>query len=122
MSGGITTVQLTGNHYLTDEASGRVWVEYYDADHNLLGTDDSGLHEAPGNAKTQWFVNETFSSSTVEHVHVELLDENWVLIDMLDIYRQLGVDVLARLAEFNKARNLGRIHLSDGMEMVEKRS
>ena len=50
-----------------------------------------------------------------------LIRENWVLIDMLDIYRQLGVDVLARLAEFNKARNLGRVNLSDGMEMVEPR-
>lgn len=30
--------------------------------------------------------------------------ENWVLVDMLDIYRQLGVDALARMREFNKAR------------------
>lgn len=30
--------------------------------------------------------------------------ENWVLIDLLDVYRQLGVDVFARLREFNKAR------------------
>ena len=51
-----------------------------------------------------------------------LIRENWVLIDMLDIYRQLSVDVLGRLAEFNKARNLGRVDLSDGMEMVEKRT
>ena len=51
-----------------------------------------------------------------------LIRENWVLIDMLDIYRQLGIDVLGRLAEFNKARNLGRVDLSDGMEMVEKRT
>lgn len=50
-----------------------------------------------------------------------LIRENWVLIDMLDIYRQLGVDVLARLAEFNKARNLAPIALSDGMERVEPR-
>ena len=38
-----------------------------------------------------------------------LIRENWVLIDILDVYRQLGVDVLARLGEFNKARNLGPI-------------
>ncbi len=49
-----------------------------------------------------------------------LIRENWVLIDMLDIYRQLGVDVFARLAEFNKTRNLGRVTLSDGMELVHK--
>lgn len=30
--------------------------------------------------------------------------ENWVLIDMLHVYAQLGVDVLARLREFNKSR------------------
>jgi predicted ester cyclase len=43
-----------------------------------------------------------------------LIRENWVLIDLLDIYRQLGVDVLGRMAEFNKARNLGPISLPEG--------
>ena len=38
-----------------------------------------------------------------------LLRENWVLVDLLDVYRQLGVDVFARLREFNKARVPGRI-------------
>lgn len=33
-----------------------------------------------------------------------LIRENWVLVDLLDAYNQLGVDVLARLREFNKAR------------------
>lgn len=37
----------------------------------------------------------------VEH---GLIRENWVLVDLLDAYNQLGVDVLARLREFNKAR------------------
>ncbi|WP_217350476.1 ester cyclase [Ruegeria sp. HKCCD7255] len=41
--------------------------------------------------------------------------ENWVLVDLLDAYRQLGVDVFTRLREFNKARNMGRIDLPDGM-------
>ena len=40
--------------------------------------------------------------------------ENWVMVDLLDAYRQLGVDVIARLREFNKARNLGRIPLRGG--------
>ena len=31
--------------------------------------------------------------------------ENWVLVDLLDIYSQIGVDVFSRLAEFNKSRN-----------------
>ncbi len=33
-----------------------------------------------------------------------LIRENWVLVDLLDVYHQLGVDVLARMREFNKAR------------------
>ncbi|MEX0276821.1 MAG: ester cyclase [Ruegeria sp.] len=35
--------------------------------------------------------------------------ENWVMVDMLDAYRQLGVDVFRRLREFNKARVPGRV-------------
>jgi predicted ester cyclase len=38
-----------------------------------------------------------------------LIRENWVLVDLLDAYRQLGVDVLARMREFNKARVPGAI-------------
>lgn len=32
----------------------------------------------------------------------DLLVENWVLIDLLDIYRQLGVDMLARMRKLQK--------------------
>lgn len=35
--------------------------------------------------------------------------ENWVMVDILDAYRQLGVDVLARMREFNKARVPGSV-------------
>ena len=35
--------------------------------------------------------------------------ENWVMVDLLDAYRQLGVDVFARLREFNKVRVSGRL-------------
>ena len=38
-----------------------------------------------------------------------LIRENWVMVDILDAYRQLGVDVLARMREFNKARVQGSI-------------
>lgn len=38
-------------------------------------------------------------------VENDLIRENWVLVDLLDLYRQLGVDVFARLREFNKARS-----------------
>ena len=33
-----------------------------------------------------------------------LIRENWVLVDMLQMYDQIRVDVLARMREFNKAR------------------
>lgn len=35
-----------------------------------------------------------------------LIRENWVLVDLLHVYRQVGVDVLARMRELNKARAL----------------
>ena len=38
-----------------------------------------------------------------------LIRENWVMVDILDAFDQLGVDVLARMREFNKARVQGRI-------------
>ncbi|GMG87932.1 ester cyclase [Biformimicrobium ophioploci] len=33
-----------------------------------------------------------------------MIRENWVLVDLLHVYAQLGVDVFARMREFNKAR------------------
>jgi len=42
-----------------------------------------------------------------------LIRENWVLVDLLDVYRQVGVDVFARLREFNKARRIAPIDLPD---------
>jgi hypothetical protein len=38
-----------------------------------------------------------------------VIRENWVLVDLLDLFRQLGLDVFARLREFNKARSTGPI-------------
>jgi hypothetical protein len=38
-----------------------------------------------------------------------LIRENWVMVDLLSLYDQIGVDVFARLREFNKARNMGGI-------------
>ena len=35
-----------------------------------------------------------------------LIRENWVLVDLLDVYRQVGIDVFERLSELNKARRL----------------
>jgi len=44
-----------------------------------------------------------------------LIRENWVLIDLLDIYKQLGINVFDRLREFNKSRHTGKINLSSGV-------
>jgi len=44
-----------------------------------------------------------------------LIRENWVLVDILDMYAQIGVDVLGRMREFNKARNTGPIFVPNGM-------
>ena len=33
-----------------------------------------------------------------------LIRENWVLVDLLHVFDQVGVDVLARVREFNKAK------------------
>jgi predicted ester cyclase len=44
-----------------------------------------------------------------------MIRENWVLVDLLDLYAQVGIDVLARLREFNKARPMGAITVPTGM-------
>lgn len=44
-----------------------------------------------------------------------LIRENWVLVDLLDMWAQIGVDVLGRMREFNKARNMGPVSLPDGL-------
>jgi len=41
----------------------------------------------------------TMKSLDFWRVEAGLIRENWVLVDLLDIYRQLGVDVFARMAE-----------------------
>ena len=35
--------------------------------------------------------------------------ENWALVDLIDMYRQIDVDVFNCLREFNKAGDLGAI-------------
>ena len=44
--------------------------------------------------------------------------ENWVLVDLLDLYHQVGVDVFARLREFNKARSMGSISVPSGLDPI----
>lgn len=59
---------------------------------------DGWLGIAPANQKI------TMRSLDFWRCENGLIRENWVLIDLLDVYNQLGVDVLGRMKEFNKAR------------------
>jgi hypothetical protein len=73
---GENTPAVTGYLYLDDRDCGRVRVEYYDDDHDLLGSKNSKSHCAPGNGKTQWWLDlDSFSHPSVEHVHVLLQDK-----------------------------------------------
>ena len=42
-----------------------------------------------------------------------LIRENWVLVDILDMYDQVGIDVFQRLRELNKSRSLANINLDE---------
>ena len=66
-------------------------------------TDDGWMGIAPAGKKI------TMCSLDFWRIENGLIRENWVLLDLLDVYYQLGVDVFKRLREFNKARILGRI-------------
>lgn len=44
-----------------------------------------------------------------------LIRENWVLVDLLDVYAQIGVDVLGRMGEFNKARVPGDVRIPSAL-------
>jgi predicted ester cyclase len=43
-----------------------------------------------------------------------LIRENWVLVDLLDMYAQLGIDVFGRMREFNKVRSLSPLSIPKG--------
>ncbi|GAB5511913.1 MAG: hypothetical protein Rhims3KO_33140 [Hyphomicrobiales bacterium] len=51
-------------------------------------------------------VNKRITMRSLDFWRVEggKIRENWVMVDMLDMYDQIGVDVLARMREFNKAK------------------
>ncbi|TVS01678.1 MAG: polyketide cyclase [Rhodobacteraceae bacterium] len=44
-----------------------------------------------------------------------LIRENWVLVDLLDMWAQIGVDVPGRMREFNKRRSLAPIQMDQGL-------
>ena len=61
-------------------------------------TNDGWMGIAPNSKKI------TMCSLDFWRIENGLIRENWVMVDLLDAYRQLGVDVFERLREFNKAR------------------
>lgn len=71
-------------------------------------TGDGWLGIAPAGQKI------TMKSLDFWRIDGDRIRENWVLVDLLDVYAQLGVDVFARLREFNKARVPGRISYPTG--------
>lgn len=56
-------------------------------------------------------VNKQITLRSLDFWRIEngLIRENWVLVDLLDAYRQLDIDVFKRLREFNKARVTGNV-------------
>ncbi len=66
-------------------------------------TDDGWMGIAPAGKRI------TMRSLDFWRIENGKIRENWVMVDLLDAYRQLGVDVFARLREFNKTRSLERI-------------
>ncbi|OAN85862.1 ester cyclase [Sulfitobacter geojensis] len=61
-------------------------------------TRDGWLGIAPAGQKVQ------MRSLDFWRIEKGLIRENWVLVDLLHVYDQIGVDVFARMREFNKAR------------------
>lgn len=72
-------------------------------------SDDGWMGIAPSNKEI------TLRSVDFWRLEDGLIRENWVQIDVLNLYDQIGVDVLARMREFNKVRSLGAISLDDGL-------
>ncbi|MEM1284973.1 MAG: ester cyclase [Pseudomonadota bacterium] len=61
-------------------------------------TDDGWLGIAPTGKRI------TMRSLDFWRLEKGLIRENWVMVDLMDVYAQIGVDVLGRMREFNKSR------------------
>lgn len=66
-------------------------------------TDDGWMGIAPSGKKI------TMRSLDFWRIENGKIRENWVMVDILDAYAQLGVDVFRRLREFNKVRVTGTV-------------
>jgi len=80
----------------------------------LTISDDGWMGIAPSN-KEVLLRSLDFWRREVGGTYDGLIRENWVLVDLLDLYNQIGVDVLGRMREFNKARNIEPITVPSGM-------
>jgi len=70
---GDNSAKLEGNLYLTDGACGRVHIEYYDGDHQLLKTKNTDVEcGAKDGSKTQFYQTRNWSAPGVVHVHVSV--------------------------------------------------
>ena len=58
----------------------------------------AGLGLAPSNQKLE------MRSLDFWRLENGKISENWVTVDLLHVYEQLGIDVFKRMREFNKAR------------------
>ncbi|NMR24051.1 polyketide cyclase [Pseudoalteromonas sp. NEC-BIFX-2020_002] len=67
---------------------------------NMTISHDGWLGIAPANQKI------TMRSLDFWRIENNLIRENWVLIDILDVYHQINVNVFARMKELAKARYL----------------
>ena len=45
-----------------------------------------------------------------------LIRENWVLVDILDMYHQVGINVFQRLRELNKSRSHSDINIDENYQ------
>ena len=94
----------------TDDGMGKEISYHFFGDGNYVGvtgwpnmrqtiTHDGWMGIAPSNKKIN------LRSLDFWRLENGKIRENWVLVDLLHIYNQIGVDVFARLSEFNKARS-----------------
>lgn len=75
----------------------------------LTITGDGWLGIAPSGQRI------TLRSLDFWRLEAGLIRENWVLVDLLDMWAQIGVDVLGRMREFTKVRSLAPVTLDAGL-------
>ena len=75
LSNGVTSIDVEGYLYLTNNECGRLRVEYYNDSHTLLTSKNAPRRCANGTAKRQWWETLSYASTTVSHIHVVVQEE-----------------------------------------------